>query len=98
MGTKDPRIDAYIATSADFAKPVMKHLRKLVHSACPDVEETMKWNSPHFMHKGMLCSMAAFKNHCSFGFWKWALLFGKGRGDGKSKDAGMGQFGRISAI
>lgn len=98
MGTKDPRIDVYIAKSADFAKPVLKHLRKLVHSACPDVEETMKWSMPFFMHKGILCSMAAFKNHCSFGFWKSTLLFGKRHADGNNKDKGMGQFGRISAI
>src|SRR6266487_3174078 len=98
MGTRDPQIDAYIANSADFAKPVLKHIRKLVHAACPDVEETMKWSMPHFMHKGILCSMAAFKNHCSFGFWKGALIFGKGKGAGNKQDEAMGQFGRISAI
>jgi uncharacterized protein YdeI (YjbR/CyaY-like superfamily) len=85
----DPRIDAYIAKSADFAKPILKHLRGLVHEACPEVEETLKWRFPNFMHKGMLCSMAAFKEHCAFGFWKRELLFGKDR------PAGMGQFGRI---
>ena len=65
MGKRDPRIDAYIAKSADFAKPILKHIRKLVHAACPDVEETLKRSMPHFMHKGILCSMAAFKYHCS---------------------------------
>jgi hypothetical protein len=98
MGIRDPRIDAYIAKSADFAKPVLKHIRELVHAACPKVEETMKWSLPHFMHKGMLCSMAAFKHHCSFGFWKGSLIFGKGQGPGNNQDEAMGQFGRISAI
>ena len=98
MGTKDRRIDAYIAKSADFAKPVLNHLRKLVHAACPEVEETMKWNFPHFMHKGILCSMASFKNHCAFGFWKGASIFGKNRSAGNREKEAMGQFGRITVI
>ena len=68
MGKKHPGVDAYIAKSADFAKPILLRLRKVVHTACPAVEEELKWNFPHFMYHGMLCSMAAFKAHCSFGF------------------------------
>jgi uncharacterized protein YdeI (YjbR/CyaY-like superfamily) len=98
MGKKDPRIDAYIAKSADFAKPVLNHIRKLVHAGCSDVEETMKWSFPHFMHHGILCNMAAFTNHCTFGFWKGALIFGKGKGPGNKQNEAMGQFGRITAI
>src|SRR5436189_6090519 len=67
MPKKDPRVDAYIAGSADFAKPILKHLRRIVHAAAPGVEETMKWSFPHFMHKGILCGMGAFKEHCTFG-------------------------------
>lgn len=94
MPNKDPRIDAYIARAADFAQPILKHIRKLVHAACPEVVETMKWSFPHFEHKGVLCSMASFKQHCSFGFWKGDLIFGK-RG---TQDDAMGQFGRLTAI
>ena len=65
MGTRDPRVDAYIAGSAEFARPVLSHLREAVHQACPDVEETLKWNAPHFMYHGMLAGMAAFKAHCA---------------------------------
>ena len=93
MGTRDPRIDAYIAKSADFAQPILEHIREVVHAACPTVEETMKWSFPHFMYNGMLCSMASFKAHCSFGFWKGALLFDSAR----DREA-MGQFGRITKI
>jgi hypothetical protein len=74
MGMRDPRIDAYIAKSADFAKPILTHLRNIVHEACPDVEETMKWSAPHFTYKGMLCGMASFKEHCAFGFRKGSLI------------------------
>jgi uncharacterized protein YdeI (YjbR/CyaY-like superfamily) len=96
MSQNDRRVDAYITKSADFAKPILKHLRRIVHAAAPDVQETMKWGFPHFMHKGILCGMGAFKEHCTFGFWKSALVF-----DGKHKSnpgEGMGQFGRITAV
>jgi uncharacterized protein YdeI (YjbR/CyaY-like superfamily) len=93
MGTRDIRVDAYIARSADFAQPILSHLREVVHAACPDVEETMKWSFPHFQYKGMLCSMASFKEHCSFGFWKSSLILE----DGGNGD-GAGQFGRLSQI
>ncbi|SJZ61366.1 DUF1801 domain-containing protein [Sediminibacterium ginsengisoli] len=74
MPVTDSRVDAYIEKSADFARPVLEHLRKLIHKACPEVQETIKWGMPAFEHKGPLCSMAAFKGHCAFGFWKTALL------------------------
>jgi uncharacterized protein YdeI (YjbR/CyaY-like superfamily) len=72
--TTDPRIDEYIQKAASFAQPVLKHLRQLVHKACPEVKETMKWSFPHFEYNGILCSMAAFKQHCSFGFWKASMM------------------------
>ena len=70
----DKRVDAYIAKSADYAKPILIHLRKLVHQACPEAEETIKWGMPSFDYKGPFCSMAAFKAHAMFGFWKTALI------------------------
>ena len=72
--TTDPRVDAYIEKAKDFAKPILNHLRSLVHESCPDVTETMKWSFPHFDYKGMMCSMASFKEHCAFSFWKQSLL------------------------
>jgi len=94
VGTRDERVDAYIAKSADFAKPILTHLREVVHDACPEVEETMKWSAPHFMYKGMLCAMASFKEHCGFGFWKGTLVV---ETDGES-DRAAGQFGRITKL
>ena len=93
MPVIDPRIDAYIAASPDFARPILTHLRDVIHTACPDVEETMKWSRPHFQYKGMLCQMSAFTAHCALGFWKGAILFP----DLTEKDA-MGHFGRIASI
>ncbi|HEY3279746.1 MAG TPA: YdeI/OmpD-associated family protein [Gemmatimonadales bacterium] len=78
MSKKDPRVDAYIAAAAPFARPILNRLRKVVHSACPGAEETLKWRTPTFMYHGILCGMAAFKSHCMLGFWKSALLETKG--------------------
>lgn len=96
MGKKDPRIDAYIEKSAPFARPILQRLRKLVHAACPDVEESIKWGCPHFTWQGMLCHMAAFKAHCAFGFWKAKLM--KTLGAAKKSDHAMGQYGPIASI
>jgi uncharacterized protein YdeI (YjbR/CyaY-like superfamily) len=95
MPTTDPRIDAYIAKSAEFARPILTHIRSLVHAGCPHVVETMKWSFPHFEHHGVLCSMAAFKQHCAFGFWKGKLFLPEGNDLGENA---MGQFGRITSI
>ena len=92
MAKKDPRVDAYIKQAAPFARPILNHLRKIVHVGCPDVEETIKWQSPFFERKGIICFMAAFKQHCVFGFWKGSLIFG-----GKHKGA-MRHFGRITSM
>src|SRR6476660_2196142 len=95
MATKDPRIDTYIATSATFAQPILKHLRKVVHAGCPAVVETIKWSRPHFDHKGVMCGMAAFKEHCAFGFWKADLILDR---DKQAEKAGMGSFGCIKSL
>jgi uncharacterized protein YdeI (YjbR/CyaY-like superfamily) len=93
----DPRVDAYISNAPDYAKPILNHLRQLVHTACPEVEETMKWSRPSFLHKGILCGLSAFKHHCAFGFWLYELVL-----DMKDKASaewdGMGQFGRITSL
>ena len=98
MANKDPRIDAYIAKAADFAKPVLIHFRELVHKACPHVEETIKWGLPYFDYKGeIMCSMASFKQHCAIGFWKAKLM----KDADKLADAGdeaMGHMGRITSL
>ncbi|QUT06472.1 YdeI/OmpD-associated family protein [Sphingobium phenoxybenzoativorans] len=93
MPTADPRIDAYIARQAAFARPMLSHLRALVHAVCPDTVEAVKWGMPFFTYKGKnLCQMAAFKEHMSFGLWHGGDLMGP-----KAEGSGMGQFGRIAA-
>jgi uncharacterized protein YdeI (YjbR/CyaY-like superfamily) len=99
MATKSKEIDAYIAKSADFAKPILNHLRELVHKTCPDAEEKMKWSFPHFDYKGeMLCSMAAFKQHCSFGFWKASLMKDPVLVEMAKSEVAMGHLGKITSL
>jgi uncharacterized protein YdeI (YjbR/CyaY-like superfamily) len=93
MLTIDPRIDVYIAESPEFAQPILTHLREVIHAACPQVRETMKWSRPHFEYNGLLCGMSAFKAHCGFGFWKGALMF-----PGTTEREAAGHFGRITSV
>ena len=92
--SRDPRIDAYIERQGDFARPILERLREAVHAACPECEETLKWSMPTFMYKGgILASMAAFKAHATFGFWRGSLVVG----DGEEQKSAMGKFGRLTS-
>jgi hypothetical protein len=88
MPHSDPRVDAYIQKSPEYARPILTHLRKVVHDACPDVQETIKWGVPNFEHHGILCGIAAFKSDVTFGFWKSQLL----------ADRGFPELGRLRSL
>ena len=92
---RDPRIDAYIDTKiADFAKPILRHLRDVIHEACPEGEETLKWSHPSFVYKGkILAGFAAFKAHATFGFWSGSQVM-----ESNAEATAMGQFGRITTL
>jgi uncharacterized protein YdeI (YjbR/CyaY-like superfamily) len=94
MGTRDPRIDVYIAKQQEFAKPILSYLREVIHEGCPEVVETLKWSAPAFEYQGFLCGFAAFKEHAALGFWKGTLILGP---NDKSIDA-AGNFGRLKTL
>lgn len=98
MGKKDKRVDQYLVKSQPFARPILEHLREIVHDACPEVQETIKWGFPHFDYKGMMCSMAAFKQHCSFGFWKAALMKDTSLLEMAKSEAAMGHLGQLKSL
>lgn len=99
MATTDKRVDAYIGKSQPFAQPILKHIRAVVHKACPNAEETIKWGFPHFEYSGaILCSMAAFRKHCAFGFWKALIMKDTEKILHVGEKASMGHFNRISAL
>jgi uncharacterized protein YdeI (YjbR/CyaY-like superfamily) len=92
MSTHDPRVDAYIDEAAEFARPILAEIRTRVHAACPKVGETIKWGMPGFVHAGgILCQMAAFKRHVSFGYWNHALVMGE------AEREGMGSYGKMAS-
>lgn len=91
----DPRIDAYIERQADFARPILAHLREILHSACPECEETLKWSSPSFVYKGkILAGFAAFKAHATFGYWSGSQVVDAD----PARPSAMGQFGRLTSL
>ena len=97
-GVRIPEVDTYIAKAADFAKPVLQHLREIVHQAAPGVVEEIKWSRPFFVYKGVILgNMSAFKAHCSFGLWG-AEMAQHLRADGVASSDGMGTFGRIASV
>lgn len=89
---KNPKVDEYIANAAAFAQPILNKVRALIHQAHPDIEENIKWGMPSFDYKGIVCHIAAFKQHCSFGFFKHKLIKGL---DG---DGGMNSFGKLQSL
>jgi uncharacterized protein YdeI (YjbR/CyaY-like superfamily) len=98
MPAKDPRIDLYISKSAEFAQPILIHLRELVHFVCPDVQETIKWSFASFDYKGPMCSMASFNQHCAFRFWKALLMKDKTLVANAESESAMGHYGKITSL
>lgn len=99
MPTIDPRVDAYIAKAPAYARPILEHLRQLIHKGCPAVEETMKWSMPFFDYKGSpLCVIAAFKQYCKLGFWKASLLKDPQGLLKNYEKAGMGHLDSIASL
>ena len=92
---RDPRIDAYIAAAQPFARPILTHIRDVIHQACPDATETMKWSRPFFEHQGrMFAGLSAFKAHASLVLWRMGET-----GDATSRDQeGMGHFGKLTSL
>jgi uncharacterized protein YdeI (YjbR/CyaY-like superfamily) len=95
MAKRDPRVDEYIAKAPQFAKPVLTHIRKVIHSAIPEVEESIKWSAPAFEYKGMIGIMASFKEYCALNLWKGPLILKHGD---KAVDDPAGNFGKLRTV
>lgn len=86
----EAKVDAYIAAQAAFARPILTHVRALVHAAYPDVTEAIKWGFPHFVYRDKnLASIAAFKGHAAVNLWYSE--------DEKPRD-GMGHLGKLTSL
>lgn len=100
MAKTDKRVELYIGKAAPFAQPILIHILEVVHKACPEVEETFKWSFPCFLYNGsILCSMAAFKQHASFGFWLESKMKDPNKilSRGKQRE-GMGHLGKLTSV
>jgi len=86
----DDRITAYIAKAEPFARPILEHVRNLIHATVPDASETIKWSMPFFeLHSKRLAMMASFKAHAGLGIFDGTLM---ATGDG------MGNFGKLASV
>lgn len=95
---RDKRVDAYIERAGPFAQPILTHVRELMHEACPRSSEAMKWGMPFFMQQGIvLAHMAAFKQHCAFGFWGPEMKRVLEKAGLATNDA-MGSLGRLTSM
>lgn len=93
MAKRDPRVTEYIRACAPFARPILRHLRKVVHDGGPELEETVKWGMPSFLYRGkIVCGFAGFKAHCALWFWQGRAVVGR------KPEKGMGDFGRITSV
>jgi hypothetical protein len=97
MPNTDPRVDAYLAAAPAYARPILAHLRALVHRACPEATEDLKWRMPSFQYHGILCGMAAFKAHAVFGFWHQGMR-AIVAADGYDGESGMNSLGRLTSV
>jgi len=94
---RDPRVDDYIAKAAPFAHAPLAHIREAMHAALPDVAEAIKWGHPFFLLEGRpFANMAAFKAHCSLGFWRGGRPVAEAAAG--ERDSAMGQFGRVASV
>lgn len=91
-----PSVTNYIEKAAPFAQPVLHYLRSLIHKTCPQIEECIKWGFPHFTYKNeIVCSFAAFKQHCAFTFWRAGVI--TSLAEIAINNEGMGQLGKIKS-
>lgn len=92
--SREPRIDAYIAKAAPFARPILEKVRDRVHAVVPSAEEAIKWSMPAYTVDGkILLITAAFKGHTALNFWR-----GQELESSHSTVGAMGQFGKIKSL
>lgn len=95
----DPKVTQYIENSEEFARPILNHLRELIHENCPDVVESIKWAIPHFDYKNdFMCVLASAKNHCSLTFIKSEFMTEPRFGGGKTVKPGQRFMSRITSM
>ena len=72
---RDPRVDDYIDRLPAWQRKICQELRDLVHSADPDVVETIKRRvQPYFVLDGNVCALLAAKDHVNLFLYDGAIV------------------------
>ena len=72
---RDPRVDAYLDSLPAWQREICSRVRDLVHSADPDVEETIKRRvQPYFVLDGNICALLAAKDHVNVFLYDGAIV------------------------
>jgi hypothetical protein len=73
--TVDPRVDAYIDSLPVWQQNICRQVRTLVHSADPEVTETVKRGiRPYFELQGNICALLAAKDHVNVFIYDGAIV------------------------
>src|SRR5919197_1833989 len=73
--TADPRVDAYIDALPEWQQDICREVRELVHSADPEVSETIKrTDRPYFVLHGNVCALLAAKDHVNVFLYDGAIV------------------------
>jgi len=59
-------IDEYIAGFPEDIQAILQNLRRVIHEAAPEAQETISYRMPAFKKNGILVYFAAFKDHIGF--------------------------------
>jgi len=71
----DPRVDTYIAALPDWQQAICQQVRELVHTADPEVQETIKrTRQPYFVLNGNVCALLAAKDHVDVFLYDGAIV------------------------
>lgn len=71
----EARVDSYINALPDWQQTICQQVRDLVHSADPEVEETIKFTDrPYFVLQGNICALLAAKDHVNVFLYDGAIV------------------------
>ena len=63
-----------IAELGDWRGDVLRHVRKLIKEADPEIVEEWKWSNPVWSHNGIVCTGESYKKVVKLTFAKGASL------------------------
>src|SRR5215217_65527 len=72
---RDPRVDQYIDALPDWQQAICHQVREIVHTADPEVQETIKRKvQPYFVLQGNVSALLATKDHVNVFLYDGAIV------------------------